>query len=211
MLHVPFLSLLNKHSDKTMCLRTVVIKIAFNVNGKELLRWSSWDIPLEHDLIYRRWSSLIISKLLNEDFCIFKLSKTIVDDENVELPLGDWRIRGSFCLEIWSHKNLIESAANHVMTHLPVAAVIHRSPRRSLPIDGALPVNASHVLDEWVWPRSSLLFKYGLHAFALLDLSEPEIIAKIVPITRFVSWDYIMPSTLVNHELMWVVKSCPFE
>jgi hypothetical protein len=38
MLYVPFLSLLNEHSDKTMRLRTVVIKIAFNVNVKELLR-----------------------------------------------------------------------------------------------------------------------------------------------------------------------------
>jgi len=84
--------------------------------------------------------------LLNEDFCILKLCKTIVDDENVELPL----IGGRFCLKMRSHENLIESAANHVMTHLPVAAVIHRSPRRSLPIDGALPVNASHVLDERV-------------------------------------------------------------
>lgn len=38
MLYVPFLSLLSKHSDKTMCLWTVVIEIAFNVNGEELLR-----------------------------------------------------------------------------------------------------------------------------------------------------------------------------
>lgn len=38
MLYVPFLSLLNKHSDKTMSLWTVVIEISFNVNGEELLR-----------------------------------------------------------------------------------------------------------------------------------------------------------------------------
>lgn len=38
MLYVPFLGLLDVHSDETMCLWTVVIEIAFNVNGKELLR-----------------------------------------------------------------------------------------------------------------------------------------------------------------------------
>lgn len=38
MLYVPFLGLLDVHSDETMCLWTVVIEIAFNVDGKELLR-----------------------------------------------------------------------------------------------------------------------------------------------------------------------------
>ena len=79
-----------------------------------------------------------------------------------------------------------------------------------MPVVVELPVDASHVPDLWVRPSSSLLFKRGAQASALLDLGDPQIIAEELFVARDISRCLEMHVALVQHHCVVLVEACSF-